>query len=172
MGRPTEYDPAYCQILMDHMEKGGTFESFAAKIRHSKQTLYNWLKVYPDFVDAKNIGEGLSLQFYLNLGNMIATGQLRRLKSEKPLIIDGKVQYDANGNVLMEREWEYTSGGQSTWIFMMKNIHKWHDRIDMKHGGMPVDEAPPITIDVSGWTKEQLERRMTELMLKMQKGKK
>ncbi len=171
MGRPSEYDPKYCDMLIDHMKQGGTFESFAAKLRHSKQTLYNWTSVYPDFLDAKKIGEGMSLDFFLNMGKLMATGQLRRVKSEKPVILEGKVQFDKDGNVVMEREYEYSTGGQSTWIFMMKNIHRWKDRTDVNVAGQLPDTPggsapPPVTFDFSGMSKEQLEIRMNELMIK------
>lgn len=170
VGRPSEYDPKYCDQLIDHMKQGGNFKSFAGKLRHTEQTLYNWSAAHPEFLESKKIGEGMSLEFYLTMGRMMATGQIRRVKSEKPVIVDGKVLYDKDGHVLMEREYEYTNGAQSVWIFMMKNLHKWRDRHDFNLAGQPPDPdgkaAPPITFDFTGMSKEALERRMNELLLK------
>lgn len=53
VGRPSNYKPEYCQMLIDHREKGYTFESFAAVINVNQDTLYNWVKLFPEFSDAK-----------------------------------------------------------------------------------------------------------------------
>lgn len=53
MSRPPEYRSEYCQLLVDHMTKGFSYESFAATIRTSRASLYNWEKQYPEFLDAK-----------------------------------------------------------------------------------------------------------------------
>lgn len=54
-GRPTKYDPSYCEELITHMEMGLSYTAFAGKISVSKQTLYDWEKVYPEFLDAKRV---------------------------------------------------------------------------------------------------------------------
>lgn len=54
-GRPTDYLPEYCEQVIDFMAGGFSFEAFAGKIGVSKQTLYEWTKVHPEFSDAKNI---------------------------------------------------------------------------------------------------------------------
>ncbi len=56
VGRPTAYRDAYCVQLIKHMEQGLSFESFAGLIGVSKQTIYDWEKVNPKFLDAKDIG--------------------------------------------------------------------------------------------------------------------
>lgn len=56
MGRPPEYKPEYCQMLIDHMSKGFSYESFSAKIDTSRVTLYNWEKQYEEFLYAKRLG--------------------------------------------------------------------------------------------------------------------
>lgn len=52
-GRPPKYDPKYCEDLIEHMKEGYSYESFAAIVETHKQTLYNWEKKYPEFLDAK-----------------------------------------------------------------------------------------------------------------------
>ena len=54
VGRPTKYKPEYCQVIIDLMEYGYTFEACAADLDVSKDTLYEWVKVHEDFSDAKN----------------------------------------------------------------------------------------------------------------------
>lgn len=56
VGRPSKYDPKYCQQVIDHMSQGFSFESFAGKIGVAKDTLYQWDKNHQDFSDAKKEG--------------------------------------------------------------------------------------------------------------------
>lgn len=55
MARPSDYLPEYCQMLLEHMSEGFSYETFAAKIDTCRQTLYNWEKEYPEFLDTKRI---------------------------------------------------------------------------------------------------------------------
>lgn len=76
MGRPIEYKPEYCDLLKEHMAKGYSFEAFAADINSHKDTLYEWVKTYPDFSDSKRIGESVSLKFWEGLGVGGVVGQI------------------------------------------------------------------------------------------------
>lgn len=67
-GRPTDYEPEYCDKLIAHMELGYSFESFAGKIKVCKQTIYTWLEKYPEFLDAKKRGTELSRYFWEKFG--------------------------------------------------------------------------------------------------------
>ncbi len=59
-GRPSKYDPAYCDRLADHFAEGFSYESFAGAIGVAKQTLYDWEKAHPEFLDAKRANEARS----------------------------------------------------------------------------------------------------------------
>lgn len=67
-GRPTLYDPNYCIELYEHMKSGLSFESFAGIIGTGRAVLYNWLKEYPDFLDAKSAGAEASLLYWESKG--------------------------------------------------------------------------------------------------------
>ena len=71
-GRPTEYKQEYCQQLIDHMADGFSFESFAGLIGVSKQTIYNWLEQFLEFVDAKKTGFEASRLTWEKIGKDIA----------------------------------------------------------------------------------------------------
>jgi hypothetical protein len=51
-GRPTEYRPEYCQAVIDLMAQGFSLTAFAASICVAKDTVYEWIKVHPQFSDA------------------------------------------------------------------------------------------------------------------------
>lgn len=99
MGRPTKYDPSYCEMLITHMEKGYSFESFAAVINVHRETLYAWASTLPEFSDAKKMAFDKNLYFWERMG---LTGLME----------------DKEGLKL----------NSSVWIFNMKSRHKWRDR--------------------------------------------
>lgn len=107
MGRPTEYEPIYCQMLIDHMADGYSFESFAGKIKKARSSIYKWVDEFPDFSDAKSAGFDANLLFWEQQG------------------IDGlynQVIKDEDGMTVTK------SINATVWIFNMKNRHQWRDK--------------------------------------------
>ena len=52
-GRPTDYKPEYCQIVIEYMgEQGKSLVQLARKLEVCKATIYNWSKEHPEFLDA------------------------------------------------------------------------------------------------------------------------
>ena len=103
-GRPSKYDPEYCMDLIDHMTKGLSFEAFAGLIGCCKDTLYEWVKVYPEFSDAKKIATQKSQLFWESIGiEGLWNIQGTKFKSGKSL-------------------------NASVWIFNMKNRFNWSDK--------------------------------------------
>lgn len=50
-----KYKPEFCQLLIEHMSKGLSFETFGAEINVVRSTLYKWCDDFPEFKDAKDI---------------------------------------------------------------------------------------------------------------------
>lgn len=75
-GRPTKFHPKYCDKVIEHMKQGLSIESFAATIGVSKQTLYTWKEVYPEFLDAIKKGEAQSLLFWERKGIDAVNGKI------------------------------------------------------------------------------------------------
>lgn len=100
-GRPTKYEARYCQMLIDHMKSGMSFEAFAGhpEVMVNRDTLYQWVKDHPDFSDAKREGSEAA-RFFLE-----ATG----IKG-----LHGKIP---GFNV-------------TAWIFTMKNRCGWRDKVE------------------------------------------
>ena len=56
-GRPSKYDPAYCDEIKDHMQEGASIASFAAQIGVARSTINQWAEDYPEFSEALKIGK-------------------------------------------------------------------------------------------------------------------
>lgn len=54
-GRPTLYDPKYCDEVVDFMGQGYSYTAFAGHLRINLDTLYEWQKVHPEFSEATKI---------------------------------------------------------------------------------------------------------------------
>lgn len=49
VGRPSKYDPAYCDAIVEHMRDGASILSFAAEIGVGRSTIQEWEKEHPAF---------------------------------------------------------------------------------------------------------------------------
>lgn len=67
-GRKSKYQVEYASRLIEHFREGYSFESFAGIVGVSRATIYNWLEKYESFVEAKQVGESLSLLFWERVG--------------------------------------------------------------------------------------------------------
>jgi hypothetical protein len=76
VGRPSTYKPEYCQMLMDHMEKGFSLESFGGVVRAAKSTIYEWIKNYPEFSDAVALGKTLCQLRWEEFGKDMMMGKV------------------------------------------------------------------------------------------------
>jgi hypothetical protein len=75
-GRPTDYKPEYCEMLIEHMKGGLSFEAFGGIADCSEQTLYNWREEYPEFLESYKKGVSYSLKHWEEMGHdMVLAGQ-------------------------------------------------------------------------------------------------
>ena len=51
-----KYDDSYPDLLIEHMKKGLSFQTFGVQINVVRSTLYEWVENYPEFKKAKEIG--------------------------------------------------------------------------------------------------------------------
>ena len=56
-GRPTDYDQAYCDQIIEYMGQGYSKTAFAGKIGVARNTLLNWAEANPEFLRAVKIAE-------------------------------------------------------------------------------------------------------------------
>jgi len=64
-GRPTKYDPSYCDLMIQMLSEGASFTEFRAAIGGvTRQTLSNWRDEHPEFLDAYNRAEALGQAYW------------------------------------------------------------------------------------------------------------
>lgn len=105
MARPTKYDPAMCERVVELMTDGASLIEVSADLGITYQTLNEWRKdgEKPEFSEAVKRGEELSNAWWERLGRKGASGES-----------------DIN---------------PTTWIFNMKNRFGWRDKQDVEHSG-------------------------------------
>lgn len=124
-GRPPDYKPEYCAMLIDHMSKGLSYETFSAKIGTCRQTLYNWEKEYPEFLDTKKAAMEISQLWWESAGvNGLYTIVEHDKESGTTNIIEKKIN-------------------ASMWIFQMKARFRWSDQ-EPKQEQLPEREVMSI----------------------------
>lgn len=74
MGRPTKYTAGLCRQLPEMFAGGESVAEVCAELRISKDTFYEWVKLYPNFSDAYQKGLGLSEAWWTKLGRAGAAG--------------------------------------------------------------------------------------------------
>lgn len=83
-GRPTEYREEFCELLIDHMSTGLSFETFGHEIGVSRSIIFEWAKdtpenkrKYPGFLDAKKEAEDACRSFWEDMGTKLANGNIK-----------------------------------------------------------------------------------------------
>jgi hypothetical protein len=102
IGRPTKYKPEYCQMLIDHMASGLSYECFGAVIDVARSTIYEWEKI-PEFSDAKKTAFDKNRMFWEKAG--------------------------LNGMFMGGKDNPFNA---TVWVFNMKNRFNWRDKSDVK----------------------------------------
>ena len=80
-GRPTKYKKHYSVLLLKHMARGFTFNSFGGIVGVSVSRLYDWCGRHAEFREAKMIGITLSELWWMNVGRGAATGQIKNFSA-------------------------------------------------------------------------------------------
>jgi hypothetical protein len=63
-GRPSKYDPAYCDKVEELGRDGCSKAEIAAELSVSRQTLDNWAAEHPEFLEALHRANDLSLAWW------------------------------------------------------------------------------------------------------------
>ena len=134
-GRPPDYEPSYCALLVEHMSQGLSYEAFAGLVGCCVKTLYNWEKAYPDFLQAKKNGFAACQLYWEKVGR---DGLHNEVITEKgPDGTTTTVNRAINAPI---------------WIFNMKNRFKWRDKQpDEEQGGDEDSRREERKLSPSEW---------------------
>ena len=72
-GRPSKYDPAFCDAVVEHMADGSSLTSFAASIDVGRSTLNLCMDAHPEFMDACARAKAKCGAWWERQGRLIAT---------------------------------------------------------------------------------------------------
>lgn len=131
MGRPTDYKPEYCEMLIAHMAKGMPYETFAAVIDTHRDTLYEWEKKHKEFSDAKKIAREKQYKQLAEMGLSGITGNITYTSNEKTVkkVIKGKAG-EPDKEVITTHKTKSNGFSTGGWAFFMKNMQGWKDQPD------------------------------------------
>jgi transposase-like protein len=116
-GRPSKYDPEFCEVMISAMETEGlSIGAVAGLIGVSRDTIYAWTEVHPEFSDAKKIGEAKAQLFW------------------------------ERKNVALAERGSAGPGASTAVVFGLKNRGRadWRDVVEQKHTG---DKNNPVAIE-------------------------
>jgi hypothetical protein len=66
--RPSEYDPKYCEVVIESGKKGKSITQMAIACGVAKKTLYNWCDAYDEFLHAVDLAKAYSQSWWENTG--------------------------------------------------------------------------------------------------------
>jgi len=72
MARPSKYDPAYCEDIIEHCQDGSSISSFAAKLRVSRSTITEWGAEHEEFSAAVKAAKAAVAAWYDKAARKIA----------------------------------------------------------------------------------------------------
>ena len=67
-GRPSTYDPAFCERVIELGEEGKSKAQIAHALRISRKSLYLWMKVHPEFAEAMQEAQFAALAWWEDVG--------------------------------------------------------------------------------------------------------
>lgn len=70
MGRPSKYDPAFCDVVIELGEQGKSHAQMARTLRVSKVTMLEWTKKHPDFLNALKEADSYSQAWWEDQGQL------------------------------------------------------------------------------------------------------
>jgi len=80
VGRPTKYDPAFCEQVVELGRNGKSIEQIAANLGVSTRVLFDWRDKHEDFLHALEYAKELELDWWETVGQ---THMIENKESDK-----------------------------------------------------------------------------------------
>lgn len=134
VGRPTKYRPTFHpEDFVRQSRQGKTFAQIAAIWDVDRDTIQEWTKKHKEFSVAVKKGRQLAEAWYIALGQAAMVGKV---------MIDGEPRKVDLG----------------FYVWMTKNMFKWHDKVQVEAKPISADEERPFK-ELSNETLTQLARK-------------
>ena len=75
-GRPTKYNPKFCDAVIKAGEEGDTLVGMAEACDVSRETINEWMKIHPEFSDAVKLGLQKSQFWWEKKGRLATFGEV------------------------------------------------------------------------------------------------
>lgn len=72
IGRPTKYNPAYCDDIVERMSQGFSLSAYCDYAQINRSTINEWVEKHPAFSQAVERGKNARLHFWEQLGLEVA----------------------------------------------------------------------------------------------------
>ncbi|WP_373083812.1 helix-turn-helix domain-containing protein [Zhongshania sp.] len=63
-GRPTKYDPKYCDEVVEYMRDGYSVTAFAGHIGVARSTVFKWADEHEEFSDSLKAAQAMAAQWW------------------------------------------------------------------------------------------------------------
>lgn len=63
-GRPSKYNQAYCNEVIECLAQGHSVTAFAGQIGIARSTVFKWAEEHPEFSDALKVGQAKATAFW------------------------------------------------------------------------------------------------------------
>ena len=74
-GRPSDYDPAFCDEAVEFLAQGYSIAAFAGHIGVARSTVYKWVDTHPEFSDAVKVGQAKAVLWWEDRNRALARGE-------------------------------------------------------------------------------------------------
>lgn len=109
IGRPSIYDPAFCQEAEQFIAEGYSVAAFAGHIGVAVRTVYNWMESHPEFMHSVKVGQAGAVAWWeKRLRDMAENGQgnataiIFGLKNRAPEEWRDKTETEHSGSVTVD----------------------------------------------------------------------
>lgn len=68
MARPSDYDPSFCDTVIEAGKLGKSITWIATELGVIRQTIYNWMEAHPEFLDAMTRAKDFSQRWWEDKG--------------------------------------------------------------------------------------------------------
>jgi len=148
-GRPTKYNPEYCERLIDVMGQGNSFRAFAADIRVTEDTVWRWYNEIPEFSEAYKTGLIVCNKFWENFFKAAAFGKIPNANITAAIwatkrILHWRDKIDVEGQVQLSVEVQHKLEG-STKAELIELAKEAIDFLESKKKPVVIDLPKQLT---------------------------